>query len=383
MPISIENSSPRYRFIADLASDDGIIMTNVSETLVIHTKEGQMWDASKCNLCGDCLVKCRYVDYDKDRGVAEIELLMKGKDAEILNRCTTCMACTDYCPTGADPSDLIFKMQEKMGTCPIVVVGKPARDALVRAFEEGEDPDQLIPGDPQKPVLSFDSFQFNQFPEGTLDSQLFKGMTIVRGGRYNSLAGYVHMGGASFVEKYGQQVLDNLAKLGKDIVYLHNEGFVLAHVKSKEYGFRVAFKYMHPFEYLRNYLRDHASHITKLGKKVAYQANCGSRWIPEYEAYLDEVFELVGVERPNRKYERLDAVCCTAPLIYTNRKLAVDIQKSNFEDAIGSGAEAIITSCPICYGVFRRPSAQFNLSSIFITDLCRIALGEKPWPDGP
>jgi len=339
-----------------------------------------MWEASKCNLCGDCLVNCRYAGYDRDKAIAEIELLMEGKDAEILNRCTTCMACIDYCPTGADPSDLIFKMQETISTSPIVVAGKTAREALVRAFEEGEDPEQLIPGDPNKPALSLDAFRFDNFPEGTFDSQLFSGMTIVRGGQYNSLAGYVHMGSASLVERYGQRVLDSLARLGKDIVYLHNEGFVLAHVKAKDYGFRVPFKYMHPFEYLRNYLRDHKNNITRLGKKVAYQANCGSRWIPEYEAYLDEVFELVGVERPNRKYERLDAVCCTAPLIYTNRKLAVDIQKKNFEDAINNSAEAIITPCPVCYGVFRRPSAQFNLPNIFVTDLCRIALGERPWP---
>ena len=83
-----------------------------------------------------------------------------------------------------------------------------------------------------------------------------------------------------------------------------------------------------------------------------------------------------------RQYEGVDALCCSAPLIYANRQLAVDIQKKNFEDALACGADAIITSCPICYGVFRRPSAQFNLPSIFITDLCRMALGEKPWPEG-
>ena len=341
-----------------------------------------MWDASKCNLCGDCLVNRRYVHYDRDKAIAEIKLLMEGKDAEILSKCTTCMACSDYCPTGADPADLIFKTQEKIGTSPIVVVGKPAREALVRAFEKGDDSAQLIPGDPDKPALSLDSFRFENFPEGTFDSQLSKGMTIVRGGQYASLVGYVHMGGASLVEKYGQRVLDNLARLGKDIVYIHNEGFVLAHVKAKEYGFRVPFKYMHLFEYLRNYLRAHKKNTTKLGKKVAYQANCGTRWIPEYDAFLDEVFELVGVERPTRKYERLDTVCCTAPLIYVNRELAVDIQKKNFEDAIACGADAIITSCPLCYGVLTRPSVKFNLPNIFITDLCRIALGEKPWPDG-
>jgi heterodisulfide reductase subunit B len=139
---------------------------------------------------------------------------------------------------------------------------------------------------------------------------------------------------------------------------------------------------MHLFEYLRNYLKAHKKNITKLDKKVAYQANCATRWIPEYDAFLDEIFKLIGVKRPSREYERLNAVCCTAPLIYTNRELAVEIQKKNFEDAIACGAGAIITCCPLCHGVFMRPSLKFNLPNIFITDLCRIALGEKPWPEG-
>jgi Fe-S oxidoreductase len=341
-----------------------------------------MWNASKCNLCGDCLVNCRYAGYDRDKAITEIESLIKGKDAEILNKCTTCMACMNYCPTGADPSDLIFKMQEKIGTSPIVVIGKPAREMLVRAFDNGEDPEQSIPGSPDRPALSLDAFRFDEFPEGTFDSQLFRGLTIVRGGQYASLSGYVHMGGESLIGRYGQRVLNNLARLGKDIVYIHNEGFVLAHVRAKEYGFKVPFKYMHLFEYLRNYLRDHENNITRLGKKIAYHANCATRWIPEYDTFLDEIFQLIGAERPSREYERVNAVCCTAPLIYTNRELAVDIQKRNFEDAIGSGADAIVTSCPVCDRVFRRPSAQFNLPNIFITDLCRIALGEKPWPEG-
>jgi len=343
-----------------------------------------MWDASKCDLCGDCLVNCRYVDYDKDRTVAEIKLLMEGKDAEILSKCITCMACNDYCPTGANPADLIFSVQEKIGTCPIVVAYKPAMEEYAKGLEGQVDPRQLIPGDPDKPVLSFDSFQFEQFPEGTLDSQLFKGMTVVRGGEYGSLAGCVHMGKQSFVEKYGQGVLDKLASLGKDILYIHNEGFVLADVKAKEYGFKVPFKYMHLFEYLRNYLRDHKNNVAWLNKKVAYHANCATRWIPEYDTFLNEIFELVGVERPSRQYEGLNALCCSGPIIPTNnRELATDIQKKNFEDAIACGADAIITSCPVCDRVLRRPSSQFGLPKIFITDLCRIALGEKSWPEAP
>ena len=55
-----------------------------------------MWDESKCDLCGDCLVKCRYVNYDKDKAVAELKLLMAGEDADILHKCITCIACNDY-----------------------------------------------------------------------------------------------------------------------------------------------------------------------------------------------------------------------------------------------------------------------------------------------
>ena len=341
-----------------------------------------MWDASKCDLCGDCLVKCRYVDYDKEKAVAEIRLLMEGKDADILSKCITCIACNDYCPTGADPSNLIFKMQERIGTCPIVVAGKPILDVITMGLEGQGEPSQLIAGDPDKPILSLDSFDFGQIPEGTLDSQLFKGMTVVKGIEYASLVGGVHMGGESYVERYGQRVVDKLASLGKYIVYFHNEGFALVHVKAKEYGFTVPFNYMHLFEHLRNYLRDHQSSISKLGKKVAYQANCATRYLPEQDAFLDEIFELIGAKRPSRVYERLNAVCCTAPIINTNRELAIDIQEKNVKDAIECGADAIITSCPICDRVLRRPTSQLGLPKIFITDLCRIALGEKSWPEG-
>jgi len=339
-----------------------------------------MWDASKCDLCGDCLVRCRYVDYDRDRAVAEIKLLMEGKDADILRKCITCIACDDYCPTGAQPSNLIFRMQEKIGTCPIVTAGAPALDHIAKGLEGQGEPSQLIMGDPDKPALSLDSFEFERFPEGTLDSRLFKGMTVLRGGEYMSLVGCVHMGGESFAEKYTQKVIDKLASLGKDIVYIHNEGFVLADIKARELGINVPFNYMHLFEYLRNYLRDHPESITKLGKKVAYHANCATRWIPEKDAFLDEIFQLIGVERPARTYERLNAVCCTAPIISTDRELAVEIQEKNIKDAIDCGADALITSCPVCDRALRRPTSQFGLPKIFITDLCRMALGEKPWP---
>jgi hypothetical protein len=49
-----------------------------------------MWDASKCNLCGDCLVKCLYVDYDKDKAAAEIKALAPGPQPKHLGYVNLC-----------------------------------------------------------------------------------------------------------------------------------------------------------------------------------------------------------------------------------------------------------------------------------------------------
>jgi coenzyme F420-reducing hydrogenase beta subunit len=49
-----------------------------------------MWDGEKCDFCGDCLVRCQYVDYDKDKAVQQIKELMDGKPAEIIKDCVTC-----------------------------------------------------------------------------------------------------------------------------------------------------------------------------------------------------------------------------------------------------------------------------------------------------
>ena len=339
-----------------------------------------MWDASKCDLCGDCLVKCRYVDYDKDTAVSEIKLLMEGKPADILNSCITCNTCFDNCPTGADPANLIFKMQEKTGTSRIAVNGKAWIEGLTQVFDKGISDSELIEGDLDKPVLSFDSFQYNQFPEGTIESKMFKGMTVVRGIKYASLVGMVHMGGESLAEKYGQQVIDGLAALGKDIVYLHNEGYILAHIKAKELGFSVPYKYMHLFEYMRDYVKNNPNEITKLNKKVAYQPNCAVRWLREQDVWVNEVFQLIGAERVSRQYDGVNALCCSAPAIGVNKELAINIQTDNVQDAMDNGAEALITMCPICDAVMRRPTTKAGFPKIFITDLVRIALGEIPWP---
>ena len=129
-----------------------------------------MWDSSKCNFCGDCLTRCLYVDYDKSKAVSDIKLLMEGKPADILYKCVTCCACHEYCPTGADPFDLILKMQEQTHAFPISKEG-------VGMFSLAPTiPSRVTEGDADKPVLSLCVMQV---PEGAVDGQMCLSQQVV------------------------------------------------------------------------------------------------------------------------------------------------------------------------------------------------------------
>ncbi|MFQ5925286.1 MAG: heterodisulfide reductase-related iron-sulfur binding cluster [Dehalococcoidia bacterium] len=332
-----------------------------------------MWDESKCNLCGDCLVRCLYVGYDRDKAVAEIEALMEGKPAEILGRCITCCGCREYCPTGADPFDLICKMQEKMGAFPIP-------EAAAALFERRlQDPSEVLPGDPDRPVLSLWITERN-LPEDILDSEQFRGLTVVKGGEYCCPIGYVHIGKESGVAKSAPGFIDRLARLGKEIIFLHDDCYASVHAKIRDYDLKAPFDYMHLFQYLYDYLRRHQDRVTPIRKKIAYQRPCSSRYVPEKDALLGQILQLIGVERVPRKYDGEDALCCTAPIIPVYPELAAEVQDKNVRDAIAHGAEALITLCPLCDRVLKRPASRLGLPNMHITQLCRIALGEKSWP---
>jgi Fe-S oxidoreductase len=331
-----------------------------------------VWNASKCDLCGDCLAKCQYVDYDKEKAAGDIRDLMDGRPAAILSKCVTCCACREYCPTGADPFDLILKALEKHGAY-------PAGDSVNMFALAPTLPGQVIKGRQGKPVLSLCVMEMS-LPPDAISGQMFDGLTIAKGGEYFCYVGYVHAGMETPVAENARKFIDNIARLGNEIIFLHDDCYAMVDAKVRDYGIEVPFKYMHILEYMRNYLRDNKSKITKLGKKVAYQRPCASRYTPAKDVFVDEIFDLIGVQRPKRKYERENALCCTGAFVKVYPQLAAEVQAKNVDDAIQCGADALVTLCPMCDRVLRRPTTERGLRKIFVTDLVRMALGEKTFP---
>jgi Fe-S oxidoreductase len=333
-----------------------------------------MFDLSKCDRCGDCLVRCQYVDYSREKAIQEVTALIEGKDAEILSKCITCMACNEYCQKGANPYDLILQLQEEKNILPV------PEDAFPRfAFNESV-PSQVVKGDPDKPVLSLCTFK-NRLPEGIIQGQMFDGLTIADGGQYFCYILYLHAARESYFKKNIQKFIDSLASLNaKEVVLLHDDCYSTATTKAREYGIEVPFRPVHIIEYLLNYLKAHPKNITKLNKKIAYQRPCISRYTPEKEPMLDELFELIGVQRVPRKYDRQDALCCGAIYIEKEPEIGKKLQDKNITDAIGYGADAMVLLCPICLMRLSQPCLERGLPPVYISNLCRMALGEMPFP---
>jgi len=333
-----------------------------------------MFDLSRCDSCGDCLVRCQYVDYGRSKAIQEIKALIDGKDAEILRECTTCMACNEYCAKGANPYDLILQLQEKKGVLPM------PEERLKRFTAQENFPIQMIKGDPDKPALSLCTMK-NRLPDEAVSGQIFDGLTIVDGGDYYCYILHLHLARESYFRKNIQKFVDSLTSLNKkEVVLIHDDCYSTATTKAREYGIEVPFRPVHIIEYLLNYLKAHPRNIAKLNKNIAYQRPCISRYTPEKEPMLDELFELIGVHRVPRKYDRQDALCCGAAFMERQPERGLKLQDKNITDAKGYGADAMVILCPICWMSLSQPCRERGLPPIYLTNLCRMALGEVPFP---
>jgi ferredoxin len=332
-----------------------------------------MWHEERCDLCGDCLVRCQYVDYDREEAVRQIKELTKGGQAEILKKCVTCCACNEYCPTGANPFDLINRLQEVNNSLPIPDKTRAFMDAGATV------PSALVRGDASRPVLSLCVME-RPLPRDAVGGQMFEGMTLAKGGDYFCYLGYVHIGMDSPLKEHARGFVDSLARLeAGEVVFIHDDCYAMVS-KMPEYGIDVPFKATHIIEYMRDYLRENPDRITPLNLKIAYQRPCASRYSGVMEPVLDDLFRLIGVERVARKYDRESALCCGGMFSRIDPDRIVPLMKGNIKDAVESGGQAMVFLCPLCMVTLSKQAGESGLRPIYITQLVRMALGEIPLP---
>ena len=337
------------------------------------------FDEKKCLACQtcDCLTKCQYIDIDTDTAKTEIRKIIDAEDSFVLHQCVTCYACEDYCKMGNHPFYLIVERQEELGIPPV-----PA--PVTRQWVQLAIPQmgELKIEEIKEPALSM--CMFGQLA-GSIQGKLFDGVTVLpletqEGVQFFCQLMYLHFTRTSVIKERLPRIIENIAKHNiKELICFHDECYGTFASYAPAVGIEVPFKPIHFFEYLYNRLVEFKDDIKPLNLKVAYQRPCSSRLSPDKLHFVDDIFNLIGVESVKREYVGENALCCAALIRGQrregSRQLAADIQRRNIQDMIDAGAEFCVFNCPYCFLTLSERVTKSGLKPVFMGDLCRLAVG--------
>jgi len=334
------------------------------------------YDPEVCAKCEtyDCLTRCQYMDLDLTEAKEERQKILEGKDSRVLHECVTCYACEEYCPYDNHPFYLIVDRQEELEAWP---VPHPITKQQLRMMGPRG---QILPQKVSAPVVNMCFFPMLM---GSIRGRLFEGVSTIAGSDIFCNVMWLHFAGNSVIRERLPQMIDNimnyyLKESGvNELIHFHDECYGTYTKLAPAFGIEVPFKSIHLFEYLTKRLTELKSEIRPINEKVAYQRPCSNRLIPETRHWVDEIFELIGAERPEREYDGENALCCAMTIRAAQRdELADDLQKRNIDDMAAVGARYCVFNCPACFMTLRGMVEERGMVPILMSDLCQVALGQ-------
>jgi hypothetical protein len=340
------------------------------------------FDENKCLGCSAhaCLTKCQYMKIDGETAQKEILKIARGEDSFVLHDCVTCYACEEYCSSGNHPFYLIAQQQEILDVPPVpgpliqraVNIGIPFR---------GKPEVNEING----PALNMGAFSHLMF---LIQGRLFENLPVISKDErkmfhYFCQLMYFHYGRSSVIKERLPGIIDTITGHKPTLlVCFHDECYGTYTSYCPSAGIDVPFVPVHFFEYLYNRLRELEDIIRPLNLKVAYQRPCSSRLSPDKHLFVERIFNLIGAESVKREYVNENALCCAGAIQGQrregSRKRAAELQRKNVEDMKSAGAEVCVFNCPACFQTLGHMVTEEGMKPVYMSDLCRLAIGETP-----
>lgn len=332
------------------------------------------FDEKVCATCPspDCLLKCQYMEFDKNEAHQEMMKVIKGEDSRVLQDCVTCYGCEEYCRRGNHPYYLICERREAKG---IYTAPRPITNQWINMTQ--------MQGKESVGIVKDRALSACLLPELSrmASGEIFKDVApaIVFGAEFMCPAVHTHFARMSVIKERLPVVIENFKKLGvKEVICLHDECYGTYTSIAPAYGMAVPFTPIYYMDFLLARLKELKDKIKPLHIKAAYQRPCSNRLIPDKHHLVKEIMDRIGVELPDRKYQNENALCC-ADLLRSicGYRLANDVQQRNIEDMVNAGAQYCVFNCPACQSTLSEKVTKKGLTPIHIIDLCKMALGEK------
>jgi Fe-S oxidoreductase len=291
----------------------------------------------------------------------------------VLHQCITCYACNEICPQKANPFDLIARLQEQYDVFKSTEMAKieEANYAFTRTLTNSPRAERVMT-----------TCLFEKTHANIMQGELYD-LPRVGGKPYFCWLLFGHWGVESIQRKHAREMVNRLALTGaREIICFHDDCYAMLAKLAPEYGIEVPFRPVHLSEYLVTHMQKNRHRIKRLNIDIAYQRACASRHTPEKEHFVDELFELAGVRRVPRTYDRENALCCASIKLMLGNGDPRPDQEKNVSDAKNSGAQAMVCLCPMCLDSLAAAAGAQRLPVVFLGDIARMALGEISPPSG-
>ena len=366
----------------------------------------------RCDRCGICFRDCPVLDLSGPRAIRDIEALIAGDvdQSQAFRYCTTCNLCDALCPQDADPYELLLQRFHEAGRAQ----GLPSIARLVIPTERGNlwtgvrtlmDPGelalldrwQLALGERHEEIL-LTGFYTNLVPYLAQATVLDPLRPHIAGGEgLWGCGGDTHkMGLLDHTEQVVPLVGRVLRETGVRRVwcFMSAEAAMLTEVLPRRYGAQFDVEVGTLDEWLLGRLVSGDVEVTRpLGRRVTVQDNCMSRYFGS--RHHDVVRDLVtrcGGEPVEMAHCRDCTLCCgwaaTIPTLFgpgsdhPRRSLTYMLSslKRRVAEALDSGAEVMVASCPACY-LFLNMAVALNGDPIEVVhpvELVEAAAGGAP-----
>ncbi|MGQ9536766.1 MAG: (Fe-S)-binding protein [Actinomycetota bacterium] len=327
------------------------------------------FDRDACDLCGECLFRCRYLNLSLSEARQEIRRLVEGLPTRVVHRlCISCYACDAFCPRGCRPYELIIsawhRRYRKRGlpvrAAYLMPASKPNfRTDLVRhmSVRERELLRRWKENPPEGDLVLYPGCNALTLPH-LLDAS-FLGEVVISGD-FDLCCGemYFRMGLYDAVKRTADKLTSyyQFRKIGTMLFVCPAGLNMFRNVLPGLFGARFDFKTMYLGEYLWRKVENGELSIRKrLGLRVAVHDSCHGRMLgDEVQGSARRLYAAMGLDLVELTLDPREGLCC-GMAAGCNRYRPEDMFRASvreLREAARTGADELAVYCGGCQLTF-------------------------------
>ncbi len=344
----------------------------------------------KCYQCGLCDTVCPWnlvTTFSMRKIVREATFGLTEIESEDIWRCTTCGRCPQRCPRDVQQIKsgiALRRIATEYGVFPTSV--KPVRTASASLVGEGNP----LSEERKNRAKWAEGLSVKTFTEG-MEILYFPGCYLSYDPRLKKVArataGILNKAGVDYgilgpeenccgesIRKTGEEELfRRLARENIKTFIDHGVKKILVssphcyHTFKNEYpDFMVHFEIVHLSQYLFELIQEGRLKLNQTyGKKVTYHDPC---YLGRHNGIFDEPREVLkkvpGLELTEMPDSRKDSLCCGGGggRIWMETQKGERFSELRLEQAVGVGAEVLVTACPYCITMFEDSRLTLDLA---------------------